>query len=325
MLGEHVIKAKLNPFDADLSLYHAYFFEKDETGPFGVGIAQIMRDPQRTFNASVRATIDNAAMSAGPMFEILVDRLAPGEDPDTIAPFRRFLVTGQDAAPAVRSIVIPNNTQHLLALAEVFKNFGDEATAIPAYVQGEQGRQVAQTVGGLSMLMGAANIVTKDTIKNYSDGISKPVVRAFYHWNMQFSDKQKIKGDYDVNVSGASSLVAKELKAQQLEQFAAQTLNPADAPYVDRLELLRERANVQDLNPKIIYPDEQIKAREAAEGKRPDPDMIDAKIKEEKLRSDAEQAGAKLAFEGHKLAAEERDKAAERELKWRIAELDAEY
>ena len=291
-LGNQVIKAVLNPFDAGIRPYHFYYFEQDETSIFGVGIPEIMRDTQSVFNAAIRATVDNAAMSAGPMFEVNRDLLQPGEDIDAIIPFRTFerKGTGQDGmARAVTVLEVPNNTASLLALAQAFKQFGDESTTIPAYTQGEPVASMTKTVGGLSMLMGAANITIKDTVRNFDQGITEPSIRAMYHWNMQFNPDVTIKGNFDVSARGSTSLVAKEVKAQQLESLLSNTANPVDELIINRRALRTAQMRTLDLNTDdLIYTQEQVEqmAKDKAANQPPDPAMLMAQLNQAKLKLD---------------------------------------
>lgn len=262
-LGDKVIKVKLNPFEHQERPFHFYYFEKDELSVFGLGIPRVYRDPQMLFNASIRLAIDNAARSAHPIVEVNGRMLRDGEDPRAAFSGRVYVtdVQGNEAShPAVRVSMVDSHTRELLQLADLFKQLGDEATTIPSYTHGEQDNGVAKTVGGLSMLMGATNITLKDVARNFDNGITKPFIRQMNDWNMQFSDKEEIKGDYQINALGSTSLVAKEVRANQLSQFNQSTQNQFDAPFIKRVELLRKRAESLDLRPgDIIKSDEEIK------------------------------------------------------------------
>ena len=261
LLGDVVIKVTLNPFEQESRPYKFYYFEKDETSIWGVGIPSLMRDPQYLFNASVRMMVDNAAMSAGPQVEVNEDLLAEDEDVESLDPFRIWLRRGRgaDAAqPALRVYQIDSKVTEFMQLAKLFQEFGDETTSIPRFVYGQPGAgQVSKTVGGLSMLMGQANITLKDVVKNWDDGITTPFITDMYNWNMQFNEKDNIKGDYEIVARGSTSLVAKELRSQALDAFAASTANPLDAPYVKRGQLLKERAVALDLNPDTFVKEEE--------------------------------------------------------------------
>lgn len=244
-----VIKAVLQPINGVTWPYHLYYFDKDETSIFAEGLAAVMRDDQGMLNAGTRMILDNAAITAGPQLEVNMRLLTKNEKAEEMFPFKIWPRTGEDpTAHAVRVLDMPSHLPELQAIVGMFENNADEVTAIPRYMSGENATQgAAGTASGMSMLMGAASIVMKDLITAFDDGITKPFISALYRWNMQFNKNDKCKGDFNVVASGASSIVAKEVRAQQLDQFASLSANPMDAPYIKRDKLLRQRAEAHDL------------------------------------------------------------------------------
>ena len=247
-----VIKAVIQPLNGVTWPYHLYYFDKDETSIFGEGLAAVMRDDQTMLNAAVRMILDNAALTAGPQLEVNMSLMARGESATEMYPFKIWprSGTGEDArSPAVRVVEIPNNTAQLQGIAQMFENNADEVTAIPRYLYGENpSGGAAGTMGGLSMLMGAASIVIKNLISQYDEGVTKKFIQSLYHWNMQFNPNHDIKGDFDVKARGVASLVAKEVRAKQLDEFSQLSANELDAPYIKRDELLRQRAEAHELS-----------------------------------------------------------------------------
>ena len=209
-------------------------------------------------NASVRAMLDNAAISAGPIIEANIDLLADGEDPNDIYPFRSFQRTGIGTDGSNRAITVtklPSYTQQFMKMVEFFRASADETTNIPAAMQGASGDSqnmgaAGRTATGLSMLMGSANITLKDQLKNFDDGITKPFIKALYFWNMEFNPKEDIKGDFSIVARGSSSLVAKEVRLESLNQFLAITGSDPEAQIViDRRVLYDEYLKILDLEP----------------------------------------------------------------------------
>lgn len=273
VLGDKVIRVLPNATAQASRPYKFYYFEKDETSIWGDGVPAVMRDPQSLANASVRILVDNAAMSAGPILEGNMELLEDESDPSAVYPFRFYMRRGGDpVAPALRTYTIPNNTAQIMALLKFFMDMADEVTTLPRFTYGQPDKGGASdTVGGLSMLMGQANITLKDMAKNFDDGVTTPFITDMYHWNMQFSDRQDIKGDYEVIARGSSSLVAKEVRARALDNFAATTANPIDAPFIKRDELNRQRAKALD-----ISPDELVKTPDEVEQENAQAQMIQA-------------------------------------------------
>lgn len=258
--GGIVIRAQINPYDTNSRPFKLYYFDKDETSIWGEGIPSIMRDTQKGANTSIRAMVDNAAASAIPMFEVNVDLMSEESDFDSIRAGRTWKRKGRGVDsqyPAVRAIEIPAKTEQFMALLRLFIEMGDEITTLPRYTYGSNdGSTVSKTVGGLSMLMGQANISLKESVKAWDDGITTPFISDMYAWNMQFSSKPDIKGDYDVIARGSSSLVAKEVRANALAQFTLDIIQGAPE-LAKKRELFAERARNLDLDPDIFILSEE--------------------------------------------------------------------
>lgn len=105
-----------------------------------------------------------------------------------------------------------------------------------------------QTATGMSMLIGASNITLKDQVQYFDDGVTRPFIKSMYFWNMEFNAKENIKGDFNITARGSKSLIAKEVKMEQINQFLALTNNENDMQYIKRDVLLRELAEIFDLD-----------------------------------------------------------------------------
>lgn len=249
-----VIKVQPNPlYSTKCHPFHFYYFKKDESSIFGDGLATLMRDTQQIRNSAVRAMLDNAAISAGPIAEVNVDLLEPGEDPTDIHAFRVFQRSGsgQEAnSPAIRFNYMTPNTNQFMSIAGIAQEYDDEVTAIPRYMSGDTQSMSGpgRTATGLSMLMGAANITIKDMLTNVDDGITKPIITDMYSWNMEFNPDDSIKGDYKVIAHGAASLIAKEIKLQNILQFYQITAqNPIFASSFNPTNFLNVLAELLDI------------------------------------------------------------------------------
>jgi len=244
-----VIKVALQQIDGVTWPYFIYYFDKDESTIFPEGLASIMRDDQEMLNAATRIMIDNAAITSGGQLEVTPHLLSKVENVDEIIPWKVWLRNNQSpGSPAIREIRFGSNIGELSQMAAMFENNADETTAIPRYMSGENATNgAAGTSSGLSMLMGAVNIVTKDLITSYDEGITVGFIRGTYHWNMKFNPDDTIKGDYDVKATGSASLVAKEVRARALNEFAQMTANPLDDPWIKRGVLNKLRAEANEL------------------------------------------------------------------------------
>lgn len=256
-----VIKAVLQPLNGVTWPYHIYYFDKDETSIFGDGLSAIMRDDQTNVNAAHRLMLDNGAITSGAMIEVNASLLSNMETGTEIEPWKVFYRNAQSpGVRAVNAIELPSRLTDLAGLADRFENNSDEVSAIPRYMTGENVNSgAAGTSSGMSMLMGAANIMIKDLISSWDEGITKPFIQALYRWNMQFNPDNSIKGDFDAKARGSASLVAREVRARQLNEFAAMTANPMDAPFIKRVNLLRQRAEANELTD-VVKTEEEVDA-----------------------------------------------------------------
>ena len=255
-----VIKAILSPIEGVQWPYHFYYFDKDETSIFGEGIASIMSDDQEMVNAAGRMILDNAAITAGPQFEVFVPAFPPQANLTDIYPGKIWPRTGGDFQyPAIRQLQFDSHMGELTQILQLFDSNADETLAIPKFTYGDtNARSGAEgTASGLSMLMAQSNISLKDLVVNFDEGITKPFVSDLYHWNMKFSNDSNIKGDYEVVAKGASSLVAKEVRANSLAQFVS-TLQPEQRSLIKWNELTNQQGDVLDLKG-IVMTEEEIK------------------------------------------------------------------
>ena len=265
MCDSKVLKIMLNPVAGYKIPYQIFPYERSPHQFWGIGVPRMMRDSQSTMNAAVRIWLDNLALSSGPMLEVNTDLLAAGEDPTDIHPWRVFLREGGDGAmPAVRWYQPVANANGLNQIVELFRRFADETTSLPSYTHGETGKSLNKTATGMSMLMGAANVALKSTIKNIDDFLLEPMIESLFHWNMEYNPREDIKGDLRIVARGSTALVQKEVQSQRLLQFLSLVSNPMDAPQIDRNKLLREIATTLDIDPDdVIKSEERLQAEQA--------------------------------------------------------------
>ena len=247
VIGHFVIKVGRTPLTGMDHLYHLYYFEEDETSVWGSSVPSIMRDDQHALNSTVRAMMDNVASTVGPQWEVNTDYLHPGERSRDIYANRVWYRRGDGRNPAIRAVEVSSRLNEFLGLKQTFETQIHENT-LPAYMQGgSAGSGAGRTASGLSMLMGSANLDVKDQITAFDLGITRSLIKGMYLWNMQFNDDDDLKGDYEVVARGSSSLVAKEIRTQQLDQLLPLLMNPVYADYVDQRKLLDEIFKARDM------------------------------------------------------------------------------
>lgn len=255
MIGDKVIKAVLaKGFQRRLPYYFFNVVEDDAT-IFPEGVPHIMRHPARVIDSALRMMLDNAGMSMGPILGINKTALDPQYNPDPEHLYGGrvyFFDDARDMDECMRSFNVDSHVTELMSLIQFMSNFADETTA-PRFMQGDGNvKGAGETASGLSMLMGAANVNLRDLVMFFDQQITIPFISALYSWEMQFNPRSEIKCDLSVVATGSSSLVAKEVQAQQLMQFSQVSADPRYAGWVKEDVQLRKMAQSMDQDPEEL-------------------------------------------------------------------------
>ncbi len=250
--------ARLSPLKKQKLPYHFFPYFKAPHQFWGIGPARMMRSSQQTMNGTIRAMLDGMAMSAIPMAEVNVTMLREGQDPRKIEPGMIYLKdNGDPAARAVHFFQPSPPTNHLMNITDMFKRYADDESSLPAYSYGDTSNEMNRTAKGMSLMMSAATLPIKMVVKNLEDFCIRPFIESVFDWLMQWSDKEEIKGDLNVVVLGTTSLMAKEVRSQQLMQFLNISSNQMDAPLVNRRYLLTQIAKSLEIDVNKVLLDEQ--------------------------------------------------------------------
>ena len=97
----------------------------------------------------------------------------------------------------------------------------------------------------MSLMAGGGDMVTKDDVRSF-DRFVKSMIGSLVRWNMEFSERDDIKGDFQVQAKGSISLVAKEVRGAALDQLVS-TLSPRERVMIDERGLLEDRFKARDL------------------------------------------------------------------------------
>ena len=266
-IDDVVIKAEKAAFgDRPSDQYHAFIYTEDEdSGLTGVGLPEEVRDSQMSLCASTRMLMDNASAIAGPIFEVNTSLLAKGRK--SIGAIHAFMTIeregdGQEAQhPAVRAVTTQSHVAELLNIISMQRQQLDIESNLPAFTMGGVQQPLGEafrTSNNMSMMMGSANMVTKDTVRAF-DKFTTSLLTSLLRWNMEFNPDETIKGDYQVVAKGNLSLVAKEVRGAALDQFVS-TLSPEERAILDTYGLLIDRLKARDLPVDRVLPKEEATA-----------------------------------------------------------------
>lgn len=262
---DELLKIAPYPFDSGETLYSVFNLFKDEASIFGYGVPHVIGHPQRSLNAGWRAMMDNAGKAAGPQIIIAQDLIEPANGDWTLEPNKVWLAKAgipQDKR-AFQVAAIPMYQAELANIVAISKQFIDDMTGMPSIAQGEDGASgPVRTAQGTALLMNASNVTFRRIVKTFDDDVTEPNIRRFYDWNMQFSDKAEIKGDYGVDARGSSVLLVRELQAQNLMVIALQLgAHPIYGPMLKQKNLLRKLFQAHMISAdEVLLTDDQIDA-----------------------------------------------------------------
>lgn len=281
--GDIVLKVMLNPFDTEEWPYSVFVCEPDEACLFGYGIPHLCANSQDILNTAWRQMLDNGAMAVGEQVVVNKKAVSPADGDWTLKPKKVWLAQGDaatmDVQKAFSSFSVNSHQQEYQNIIQLAKAFMDEESGLPMIAQGEQG-QVTPTLGGMSMLMNAANAVRRAQVKEWDDNVTKPMIRRFYAWMMQFSPKAEIKGDMTIKARGTSALLVKEVQNQQVMALIQNfSQNPQLSPAFDWYEAIKVLAASMSigstgiLKTKEEFDQAMQQAAEAAQQQQGDPRM----------------------------------------------------
>lgn len=296
--GNRVLKVVLNPMDTGERPYSVFCWEKDESSIFGFGIPYLMRNPQKVINASWRMMMDNAGATVSDIIVANREIISPADGSWTSQPGKKKLYFLKDKTRSVHeafaNFTIPNHQAELAAIFQMARQLADEETNLPLIAQGEQASHVTKTSSGMAMLMNSANIVLRRAVKNWDDDQTRPTITRFYDWNMQFSQKKEIKGDYTVDARGSGALLVREKQQENLLVYAnISASNPELAVRRDWEGLDKELAKALEVpHNNITLSDQEIEQKRKEAGQQMPPEaqirMAEIQIKQQQAERQAQ-------------------------------------
>lgn len=272
MIGDNVIKAILNPWKSlgvDVKTIHTFLFDTDDTSPVGLGLPVVMRDSQMAISAASRMLLDNASVVCGPNLELNTDLLRPDQDLMSTSAYKIWYREGigQDSQyDAVRNIEIKSYIPELQGIVEFYMKIADSETFVGPATGGDMSQSNSEpmrTAAGASMIRGDAALPFKDIVRSF-DTFTQSILDSMVQFNRQFNPDLAPEADYDVIARGATSLVAKEVRGLQIDQFAA-TLKPAEEREVDMRKLVKQRLLVRDMGDLLVSSEESDRRKKSDE------------------------------------------------------------
>lgn len=291
MINDVMVMADVYALETEEAIYSVWNWAPSESSIFGYGIPYLCRAPQTVINSTWRNMLDNAAYSVAGITAVDYDLLEPIDGKYELTPRKVFAVkNGTQSARSIRDAITTFKIDSIQPqLSEIYalgNELMDAETAIPLIAEGEnaeQGQQ--QTATEYRLKYNAANAYLRFLVRRWDDDITKPLITRFYDYNMQQSDKEEIKGDFEVDARGSSALFDRDVTLQALLNLAQFAESPVFGPHINVPDLLRKIAESMNVSVDDILNDmdEQQPAEEA-----PDPAMI-AEAKKIQLEQNKQQ------------------------------------
>lgn len=324
-IGTRVIRAYLHALDTQDPLYSVTNFIPDESGLFGYSLPYSIRAPQIVTSATWRMMQDNNAYSVGPQTVLDRECVEPANKVYALQAKKLWFFksgSGKSIRDAMWAFNVDSQQPALMATYQAASQLIDEESGVPSLLHGEMGLTPAQTATATSMLMNSANAVLRDVIKDWDANITKPLLRRFYDYNMQYSDKPDIKGDFAIDARGSSALMVKETQAAALTQFLQIAQSSQLAPYIKFPPLLRKLVETLRLSTdELIKTDEEIRddqtrAQQMAQAApATDPRLLAAQAQQaQQQRLTMEQQAQQLKLQMHQEALDSKERVAAAEL-----------
>jgi hypothetical protein len=320
LVDDTVVRAYANPLEDGSLPYDFFPWEKVSDSVWGYGVPYLMRAQQQVTNAAWRQIMDNAGISAGPQIVVKPGMVQPADKKWEITARKIWFATDetQDVRTAFTSVQFDSRQQELSAILQMSEKLSDQETATPMMMQGEKG-SAPETVGGMQMLMNNTNTVLRRLVKQYDDFVTRRHVRRYYDFNMAYSPKDEIKGDFHVLARGSTALLIRDIQHQALNGLMQVATNPVFAPMIDPKKLFEKALRAQHLDPNdIMRTDQEIQdmQQQAQQHQQPDPRVQAAQIR---AQADVQRAQAQSAANAAEI--QTRQQMADQDHSARLAEL----
>jgi hypothetical protein len=263
LIDRYVIKVQVNKSTNNRPPYYISSFEKVPGALVGLGLPDLLEDVQTVCNAAARSLVNNASIASGPQVVVNDEVIDPADD-DQLYPWKRWHVNYDPSLAASGNKPVeffqPNmNVQELMTIYEKWNMMGDEISAIPRYMTGnEKVGGAGRTASGLAMLMGNASKTLQNVAASIDRDVVEPLLQQLFDMVM-LTQPGVFKGDELIVVKGVNHAVKREQDRMRQLEFLQLTANPIDMAIVGpegRANILRSVAQNLGLEHERVLPDD---------------------------------------------------------------------
>lgn len=292
-----VIRMELENIEAHYETpYSVAVWKRDPTSVFGFGHPLLLADAQRVVTQSYHMILDNASLTSGPQVSMYQQWIEPVDGDYTLRPNKAWLLKDPSVriTDAINFFTPTNVIGNILPVLQLAREFGDEESATTALAAGLGSPQNVESATGQLVLAANSTTILDFLAEEWDDQVTEKLIRRFYAWNMQYSSKEHIKGDYVVDVKSSSEYKNKQMHIRDLERLQMESAqNPALAAWVNPDALAKARLALMKIpDNTIIRTPEQYAEYQEQMAQQPNPQQIELQIK----MSDAARADRELAL-----------------------------
>lgn len=249
MVDKRIFKVMLNPSPRMRVPYYVSSFDKIPGSLYGNGIPALANDLTDVINATLRALVNNVAISSGPQVFYDEELISPNQS-DALYPWKRWKYTGDPLNPNRKPIDFfqPScNAQELMAVIDKFSVMLDDVSTIPRYLTGSgQAGGAGRTASGLSMLINNANKTLQNVADNIDNDIFEPLLHQLYDFVMLTDATGMLRGDESIVVDGVRQAAKQEQDLTKQLQFLQLINNPSYQQVIGLDETARILQKVAD-------------------------------------------------------------------------------
>lgn len=267
-INDRPVKIVLNMLDTGGLPYDFFQWTQVSGSCWGIGVPRMEMWPSRIVTAALRAMMDNAGDSAGATI-VMKAGLEPEDDVREVGGKRIWTVDDDiDVRQAFAQFQITNNQKDLAAIIELGLRFADLESNAPSIFQGDK-EDLPETLGATNIIVDSANIAVRSRVKRWDDQITRPHLKRYYDWNMQYNPKPEIKGDFSVDPRGTSILSLRDQQAPMLIQLLGMRNHPEVDLVTDWEKVVKQLYRAHHID--AAKSDEEIKALKEERKKAPPP------------------------------------------------------
>jgi hypothetical protein len=281
MVNRRVIKAAINPLDSGAFPYDVIPWQRVAGSWAGLGVSRQMRSSQQVANAALRNMMDNAGLSGGPILIIKQGLIVPADGDWTLRPRKVFYATEdadiQRVNDAITAVNIPSMQAELQNILTFALQSCEQVTGFPLLMMGANSQTTPDTYGGQILATANASTVLRAIARNYDDCITTQHIGRYYEYLLLNGEDDSEKGDFQVIARGSSTLVEKEIQAQEQLQLIQMAGNPAFG--LDPKKLMAEYLKSRRFDPRKVQYSEEEMAKMSQQPPQPAPAVQAAQIR----------------------------------------------